>query len=158
MHSGSQSAFSEQHGGDHYKGMAIQPAEYILANQLGWTEGVVVAYVSRWRRKGGLEDLKKAIHHLQMLIEHEETDRCPPKPTDSVVSPVETLPATGIRRMAHYENIFHVTTGIVLGDWRVPLDGYVWLDAVGRICDKKVYRNEQAADKGRIMFLTGRDE
>lgn len=64
--------FAEQVGGEHYKGMAIQPIEYILANNLGFPEGTVVKYVSRWQEKGGVEDLRKACHILEMLIAHTE--------------------------------------------------------------------------------------
>lgn len=64
-------AFARQEGGDHYQGMAIQPAEYIIANGMPWMEGNVVKYVSRWRAKGGVEDLRKARHSLDMLIEFE---------------------------------------------------------------------------------------
>ncbi len=62
---------SHQLGGDHYRKMAIQPIEYILANDLGFVEGAVVKYVSRWKEKGGIEDLEKALHLLKMLIEHD---------------------------------------------------------------------------------------
>jgi len=65
------SPFHDQVGGDHYKDMAIQPIEYILANGLGYGEGAVIKYVSRWRKKGGIEDLKKARHFLDLLIAHE---------------------------------------------------------------------------------------
>jgi hypothetical protein len=60
-----------QHGGAHYKAMPIQPWDYIVANELGYLEGNVVKYITRWRDKGGLEDLKKAEHYLQKLIEVE---------------------------------------------------------------------------------------
>ena len=63
------SAINEQIGGDHYKKMKIQPIEYILANDIGFTEGSVIKYVSRWKTKNGVEDLKKARHLLDMLIE-----------------------------------------------------------------------------------------
>lgn len=66
------SAFDIQYGGSHYKDMAIQPIEFIMANGLGFCEGNAVKYVTRWKSKGGIEDLKKAIHYLQMLIEQEE--------------------------------------------------------------------------------------
>ena len=62
---------ANQVGGDHYRKMAIQPIEYILANDLGFVEGTVVKYVSRWKEKGGIEDLEKARHLLAMLIEHD---------------------------------------------------------------------------------------
>jgi hypothetical protein len=64
-------ALDRQVGGGHYKGMAIQPVEYIHRNGLGFAEGCVVKYVSRWRAKGGVEDLKKARHFLDLLIEME---------------------------------------------------------------------------------------
>jgi hypothetical protein len=60
-----------QHGGTHYKTKAIQPWDYIVSNELGYLEGNIVKYVSRWRDKGGLEDLQKARHYLDKLIEVE---------------------------------------------------------------------------------------
>lgn len=60
-----------QVGGTHYKGMAIQPFEYIHKNGIGFAEGCVIKYVSRWRAKGGVEDLKKARHFLDLLIDAE---------------------------------------------------------------------------------------
>lgn len=65
------SALSEQPGGSHYKDKAIQPVQYIHANGLGYCEGNVVKYVSRWRHKNGLEDLLKARHYIDLLIELE---------------------------------------------------------------------------------------
>jgi hypothetical protein len=67
-----ESALSQQEGGSHYKNMAIQPVEYIHANNLGFLEGNVVKYVSRWRSKNGIEDLKKAAHAIALLIELEQ--------------------------------------------------------------------------------------
>lgn len=60
-----------QHGGTHYVTKAIQPWDYIVANNLGYLEGNIVKYVSRWRDKGGVEDLRKASHYLAKLIEVE---------------------------------------------------------------------------------------
>lgn len=65
------SAFNEQEGGNHYKDFAIQPAEFIQKNGLRWCEGNVIKYVSRHRKKNGIEDLKKARHYLDLLIEME---------------------------------------------------------------------------------------
>lgn len=65
------SALNEQVGGGHYKDMAIQPVEYIHRNGIGFVEGCVIKYVSRWRTKNGLEDLRKAKHFLELLIEME---------------------------------------------------------------------------------------
>ena len=58
-----------QVAGSHYKSKAIQPWDYIASNGLGYFEGNIVKYVSRWRDKGGVDDLRKAQHYLQKLIE-----------------------------------------------------------------------------------------
>ncbi len=63
------SAFDTQTGGDHYRNMAIQPAEYIHRNRLGFLEGNAVKYISRYKYKGGRQDLQKAIHCIELLIE-----------------------------------------------------------------------------------------
>lgn len=65
------SALDIQEGGNHYKTKTIQPVEYCMANSIGFMEGSVIKYVTRWRDKGGIEDLKKARHFLDMLIEWE---------------------------------------------------------------------------------------
>lgn len=64
-------AIQRQEGGAHYKNMAIQPVEYIYANGIGYMEGSVIKYVSRWKAKNGVEDLKKARHFIDLLIELE---------------------------------------------------------------------------------------
>jgi hypothetical protein len=65
------SALNKQVGGSHYRDKGIQPIIYIHANDLGFCEGNVVKYVTRWRDKNGVADLKKAIHYLELLIELE---------------------------------------------------------------------------------------
>ena len=64
-------ANEEQVGGDHYKNKAIQPWDYIASNNLGYLEGCIVKYVSRYKEKGGMQDLEKAAHYLQKLMEVE---------------------------------------------------------------------------------------
>lgn len=66
------SALDIQEGGDHYRTMAIQPVEFIHANNIPFIEGNVIKYVSRWRSKNGIADLKKARHFLDLLIELED--------------------------------------------------------------------------------------
>jgi len=58
-----------QVAGTHYKSKAVQPWDYIVANNLGYLEGNIVKYVSRWKDKGGVDDLRKARHYLDKLIE-----------------------------------------------------------------------------------------
>jgi hypothetical protein len=60
-----------QEGGDHYKKLKIQPIEYIHANGIPFAEGCAIKYLTRWRDKGGVEDLKKARHFIDLLIELE---------------------------------------------------------------------------------------
>jgi hypothetical protein len=66
-------ANSKQVSGKHYKEKNIQPWDYIYANNLCYFTGNCVKYVSRWKDKGGVADLKKAIHYLEKLIELEES-------------------------------------------------------------------------------------
>ena len=65
------SALDKQVGGGHYKSMAIQPIEYCHRNHLGPCETHAIGYLSRWRSKGGIEDLQKAKHMIELLIEME---------------------------------------------------------------------------------------
>ncbi len=62
-------------GGNHYKDMAIQPVEYIHKNGIGSFEPCHNQYERRWRKKNGVEDLKKARHFLDLLIEFEDAQR-----------------------------------------------------------------------------------
>lgn len=63
----------EQVGGSHYKDCAIQPAEFVHANKVPYLEGSIIYYVFRWRNKNGIEDLKKARHTIDLLIQLEES-------------------------------------------------------------------------------------
>lgn len=58
-----------QVGGDHYSTMAIQPSEYIYRNGLNWMEGNAIKYITRHNVKGGIQDIDKAIHYLELLKE-----------------------------------------------------------------------------------------
>jgi hypothetical protein len=62
-------ALETQIGGSHYKKLKIQPIEYIMANDLGFCEGCAIKYLTRWKDKGGLDDLRKAKHFIDILIE-----------------------------------------------------------------------------------------
>lgn len=74
-------AHKRQVGGDHYRAMAIQPAEFCQRNGLKWCEANVVKYVSRHRAKNGKADILKAIHYLELLLEFEYgvTHSVPPR-------------------------------------------------------------------------------
>ena len=61
--------YDKQVGGDHYKKFAIQPAIYCRQNKLGWYESNVVKYVSRHPFKNGRQDIEKAIHMLECILQ-----------------------------------------------------------------------------------------
>ena len=65
-----QAAKNKQVGGDHYKDWVIQPIEFIQANDLEYCAANVIKYVCRHDKKGGVQDLDKAIHYIQLLKEH----------------------------------------------------------------------------------------
>lgn len=65
------SALKQQVGGNHYKSFKIQPIEFIIKNNLGYIVGNVIKYVCRYKLKNGVEDLRKARHYIDLLIESE---------------------------------------------------------------------------------------
>jgi hypothetical protein len=64
------SALDKQEGGTHYQ-MAIQPIEFIHANNLDFIQGSIVKYITRFRQKNGEEDIRKIIHYCELLLELE---------------------------------------------------------------------------------------
>lgn len=69
-----QKAIDNQVGGSHYKQFKIQPAEFCHKNNIPYLEATAIKYLCRWRDKGGLEDLDKAIHFIELLKEFENAD------------------------------------------------------------------------------------
>lgn len=65
------SALDVQEGGGHYKNFPIQPVEFIYKNRIDYLEGNVIKYVCRHPTKNGVEDLKKARHYIDLIIELE---------------------------------------------------------------------------------------
>ncbi len=65
------SALDKQVDGGHYKDLKIQPIEFIHANNIPFAEGCAIKYLTRWRTKGGVKDLEKAKHFIELLIELE---------------------------------------------------------------------------------------
>jgi hypothetical protein len=63
------SALDKQEGGGHYKGMKIQPVEYIVENNIPYCEANVIKYVSRHREKNGAQDIRKAIHYCELILQ-----------------------------------------------------------------------------------------
>ena len=61
----------KQEGGTHYMYMKIQPAEFINKNKLLFAEGNAIKYICRHSTKGGIQDIDKAIHYLEMVKERD---------------------------------------------------------------------------------------
>ena len=66
--------YDKQIGGDHYLKMKIQPSEFANKNHLPFAEGNAIKYICRHKDKGGKEDLKKAKHYIDMIIERDYSD------------------------------------------------------------------------------------
>ena len=64
-------SLDKQIDGDHYKGMKIQPAQFINENQLLFDEGNAIKYICRHKLKGKQKDIEKAIHYLEMILERD---------------------------------------------------------------------------------------
>ena len=67
----SNKAFFKQIGGSHYKKYKIQPSKFINENKLLFAEGNAIKYICRHQDKGKEEDIKKAIHYLEMILERD---------------------------------------------------------------------------------------
>ena len=112
------SAYDKQIGGSHYKKMKIQPSKFVIENELLFPEGNVIKYICRHRFKNGKEDLEKAVHFIEMIIERdyptipmteeeeyrnagitkEEAERTyPPKNSWGMIKPPETSNADWIK-------------------------------------------------------------
>ena len=67
-------ASDKQVGGSHYKKFKIQPAEFCYANGIPYLEATAIKYLCRWKDKGGIQDLEKAKHFIDLLIEFENAN------------------------------------------------------------------------------------
>ena len=65
------SAYNKQIGGKHYQNFSIQPSKFVIENKLLFPEGCAIKYICRHQNKGGKEDLLKAIHFIEMIIERD---------------------------------------------------------------------------------------
>ena len=68
------SAYNKQIGGTHYRKMKIQPSKFVIENKLLFPEGNVIKYICRHQYKGGKEDLEKAKHFIDMIIERDYSE------------------------------------------------------------------------------------
>ena len=69
--------YKKQVGGSHYKDMVMQPSEFINKNRLQFAEGSAIKYICRHAAKGKIQDIQKAIHYLEMIIDRDYTKNKP---------------------------------------------------------------------------------
>jgi len=62
-------SYKKQVGGNHYKKYKIQPVEFMVKNNIGFVEGNIIKYILRFKEKGGVQDLLKAKHYIELLID-----------------------------------------------------------------------------------------
>ena len=74
--------WDKQHGGSHYQKYKIQPSKFVVENKLLYPEGCAIKYIIRHQDKNGKEDILKAIHFLEMIIERDYKDK--PKPKENL--------------------------------------------------------------------------
>ena len=63
--------YNNQVGGNHYQKYKIQPSKFVVENKLLFPEGCAIKYIIRHQDKGGKDDILKAIHFLEMIIERD---------------------------------------------------------------------------------------
>lgn len=91
-----QGPLQRQIGGAHYKKLAIQPVEFWLANDLGPIEAACVKYLSRWRDKGGVQDLRKVLHFLEILLDWARPNETSVRPHRVYITASQYCMANGI--------------------------------------------------------------
>jgi hypothetical protein len=67
--------WDKQHGGSHYQNFKIQPSKFVVENELLFPEGCAIKYICRHRLKGKKQDLDKAIHFIEMIIERDYPEK-----------------------------------------------------------------------------------
>ena len=71
----SNSSYDKQIGGSHYQGMSIQPSQFVIENKMLFPEGSAIKYICRHSKKDGKQDLLKAIHFIEMIIERDYSEK-----------------------------------------------------------------------------------
>ena len=67
--------YDKQIGGSHYQKFKIQPSKFVIENELLYPEGCAIKYIIRHRMKGKKQDLEKAIHFIEMIIERDNPEK-----------------------------------------------------------------------------------
>lgn len=78
-----------QHGGDHYRKQPVQVWDFVSRNRIPYLEGNAIKYLARWRDKGGLQDLLKAKHYVEKVLEEEFPEDRAAEPTQPVITDLQ---------------------------------------------------------------------
>ena len=96
--------YKKQVGGNHYKDMKIQPAQFINENNLPFAEGNAIKYICRHKHKGEVQDLEKAKHYIDMIIERDYGDHTKPLPHGFTLTPSKDPDMTPMTEEEEYRN------------------------------------------------------
>ena len=96
--------YKKQIGGSHYKSMKIQPAQFINENNLPFAEGNAIKYICRHKHKGEVQDLEKAKHYIDMIIERDYGDHALPLPHGFTLTPSKAPDMTPMTEEEEYRN------------------------------------------------------
>ena len=110
--------FDVQVGGNHYKTLAIQPAEFCQRNKIPFCEATAIKYLCRHKSKGGIEDLRKAIHFIELAIEMEYGEAKGEKAAEE--------PARGAIEQPHCMTIPGATGQMYEHAWGAWSDSWRW--------------------------------
>ena len=128
------SALDKQEGGNHYKSLKIQPVEYINANEIPYLEGNVIKYVTRHASKGGVNDIDKAIHYLELIKQFAYSDNVESKTKNTKIS---------------LDKFFELGFELVVYDEFVGTDGRV-MDVTGPTA--AMNHSLESAHKNRFVY------
>ena len=98
------SVYKKQIGGTHYKDMKIQPSEFINKNKLQFAEGNAIKYICRHAYKGEVQDLEKAKHYIDMIIERDYGDHTKPLPHGFTLTKSKDPDMTPMTEEEEYRN------------------------------------------------------
>ena len=96
--------YKKQIGGAHYKNMKIQPAEFINQNNLQFAEGNAIKYICRHKHKGEIQDLEKAKHYIDMIIDRDYGNQAKPLPYGFTFTPSKNPDMTPMTEEEEYRN------------------------------------------------------
>lgn len=137
-----------QVGGNHYKGTSYQHWDFVLLALSGrYLEGNITKYIARWRKKNGLQDLQKARHYLDKLIESFN---------DGTVLPPLNRAVSAHQSPSYFCDVNGIDVAermiiIALSDWDSRED----LNRIGGMLNALIEKVQYAEEDERVTAVTG---